>query len=281
MDTQLRNFVYLDDSTLNDHLSSLGQGIPQEVVQQSGGETETSGNAKIGIPNIGLGAGGERTRLNLDSAETTLRILAPDRFQQLEELVADNGETLYSNPSEVPPRGSTIEITGEVSPMGLFKFEAALRSMLELVGDELQQALDEQDDVENITDEDIQGMEQIEVMVSQLAGDKIPLEIVVDEKSYVTPLSREFMRVSPFSEFAENREYTVFGRVESTIDDDEQWDPTLATSVLDRYVPQENAGEDLRSRVRTMSRQMDMEIGGDNLIANGPGCVIHPIGMYW
>ena len=281
MSAQLRNFVYLDDSTLNDHLSSLGQGIPQEMVQQSGGETETSGNAKIGVPKIGLGAGGKRTRLNLDSAETTLRILAPYRFQELEELVADGGETLHSNPSGVPSRGSTVEVTGEVSSMGLFRFEAALRSILELLEGEVQQALNEQGEGEDISAEDIQAMEEVEMLLSQFGGDRIPLEMFVNGKSYVVPLDRQFMRVSPFKEFTENREYTVFGRVESTIDDGEQWDPTVATSVLDRYMPQENVGKDLRSDIRTLSSEMDIEIGDGNLVADGPGCVIHPIGMYW
>ena len=282
MNEGLRNFVYLNESTLNDHLSSLGEGVPQEVVQQSGGETETSGEAKVGVPSIGLGAGGQRTRLSLDTAETTMRILAPYHFQRLEQLIDEREGPLFSNDSDgLPSRGATVEITGEVSPMGLFEFEAAMRSTLELLEGEVQQELEERGDQNQISEEEMEDMEAIETLIARFTGDRIPLQMNLNSNPYVIPLDRDFMRVSPVDEFFENRQYTVFGRVESTISSDEEWDPTIATRVLDRYVPEEQTGESLRAELKQVSTAMNISIKDKDLLAHGPGCVIHPIGMYW
>jgi hypothetical protein len=282
MSNGLRNFVYLDESTLNDHLSSLGQGIPQAMTQQSGGETETTGEAKVGIPSIGLGAGGNRSRLNIDSAETTMRILAPYRFQQLEELIADTDDTIYTNSSdEIPPRAATVQITGEVSSMGLFDFETALQSIYQLIEGDVQQAMTGEDEAEDFSEEDMEELETLETLLSRFGGDEIPLQIFVGDNPYVIPLNREFMRVSPAAEFVENRQYTVLGRVESIIAEDETWDPAVISRVLDRYLPQERTGDELRQEMKNMADEMGIQIDDEDLLARGPGCVIHPIGMYW
>lgn len=77
MTNQLKEFVYLNEVSINNHLSSMGRGVPEEIVQRSGEETETSGNAKVGIPSVGLGAGGQRSYLDSDNLETRITVTGP------------------------------------------------------------------------------------------------------------------------------------------------------------------------------------------------------------
>jgi len=281
MAEELRNFVYLNESTLNDHLSSFGEGIPQEMVQQSGGETETSGEAKVGMPELGLGAGGQRTRLDLDTAETTMKVLAPYRFQRLEQLLGENSVRVSAGHNKLPERGQAVRLTGEVSPMGLFEFETAISTFLEILQEDVREALNQAGGQNSISKDEIEELSKLKTVITQFVGNKIPLQMMLGDYSYIIPLDRRFIRVASADEFLENREYTMLGRVEATIEDGEQWDPTTVSRILDKYVPAANSGAELRASIEQRAKDSNLSVTGGELVAQGPGCIIHPIGMYW
>ena len=86
----LRDFVYIDESSLNSNLSSLGEGVLEEITEESEREKETGAGGNLGIPGTSIGAGGQHSRVNTENVVSTMTILAPYRFQRLEQLVREN-----------------------------------------------------------------------------------------------------------------------------------------------------------------------------------------------
>jgi len=287
MPNQLREFVYLNEVSINNHLSSMGRGVPEEVVQQSGEETETSGNAKVGIPSVGLGAGGKRSYLDSDNLETRITVTGPYRFQELRDEIEDAGIPIHdgSNPSELS-RGDVVEVSGKLKPMSLFKFEIAFKAFLDIMDNETQQYLQEidyqdQQVQEEISEEDVEELKNMLNLIQRFAGDKIPLRADVDSHPFGIPLDRNHMRSNPERVFFEDREYTVFGRVENLVQDAEQWDPAAVTDIIDTYVPQEQTGEEMRTILKQVSRKFNMQLSDEDFIIKSPGSIIHPIAVHW
>lgn len=287
MPNQLREFVYLNEVSINNHLSSMGRGVPEEVVQQSGEETETSGNAKVGIPSVGLGAGGKRSYLDSDNLETRITVTGPYRFQELRDEIEDAGIHIHdgSNPSELS-RGDVVEVSGKLKPMSLFKFEIAFKAFLDIMDNETQQYLQEidyqdQQVQEEISEEDVEELKNMLNLIQRFAGDKIPLRADVDSHPFGIPLDRNHMRNNPERVFFEDREYTAFGRVENLVQDAEQWDPAAVTDIIDTYVPQEQTGEEMRTILKQVSREFNMQLSDEDFIIKSPGSIIHPIAVHW
>lgn len=285
MTKRLREFVYLNEMSLNNHLSSLGEGIPEEITQVSGSETETSGEAKIGVPQVGLGGGGRRSYLDTDNLETRLRVSSPYHFQRLRELLQKE-EIPVKDAQDSLERGDVVEISGDVSAMSLFRFEIVLSAFLSLMNQETHDSLEqlqngEQDVSEDLSMGEIEQVEQIRELVRHFSGGEISVRTISDGNPFGIPLKRDHMRGDPARVFLENREYTIFGRVESILGANDQWDPATVTNVLDKYVPQEQAGEEFRSYLKIASRDLDMNMEDEDMLIKGSGCILHPIAVYW
>ena len=89
------------------------------------------------------------------------------------------------------------------------------------------------------------------------------------------------MRSNPERVFFEDREYTVFGRVENLVQDAEQWDPAAVTDIIDTYIPQEQTGEEMRTILKQVSRKFNMQLSDEDFIIKSPGSIIHPIAVHW
>ena len=287
MTNQLREFVYLNEVSINNHLSSMGRGVPEEVVQQTGEETETSGNAKVGIPSVGLGAGGQRSYLDSDNVETRITVTGPYRFQELRDEIEDAGITIHDgNTTEMISRGDVVEISGKLKPMSLFKFEIAFKAFLDVMDNETQQYLQEidyqdQQVQEEISEEDIEELKNMLKLIRRFSGDKIPLRLDVGGYPFGIPLDRNHMRSNPERVFFEDREYTVFGRVESLVRGEEQWDPAAVTDIIDTYISQEQTGEEMRTVLKQVSREFNMQMSDEDFIITSPGSIVHPIAVHW
>lgn len=92
-------------------MSSLGRGVPSEVVRSSEGETEKSGEA--GAKVWGIGAKGRYSGFDRNAIETTLQITAPYRFQDLIDELDKNDIDVYENPDpRSVARGDVVRIDG-------------------------------------------------------------------------------------------------------------------------------------------------------------------------
>jgi len=72
MADSLRYFVYIDETSLNSNLSSLGRGVLEEITEVTGSEKETSGEGSIGTSSLELGASGEHSRINAENVISTI-----------------------------------------------------------------------------------------------------------------------------------------------------------------------------------------------------------------
>lgn len=280
----LRDFVYIDESSLNSNLSSLGEGVLEEITEESAREKETGGGGKVGIPGTGIGAGGEHSRINTENVISTMTILAPYRFQRLEELVRENDIEVFDGTENRPPtRREVVRLNEEVNPMSLFKIETGIKALTGAFGGEVREALDELGVAEQNTQgsfEDMDDLKSVQQALSGLIG-SIPLRMDVNGYPFAIPLDRDFTRIVAEEEFLTEREYTVFGRIERTIESSETWDPVSALRVLNRYVPEDQTSDQFRNGMAQMADRMDIRLKDEDMTLEGPGSVINPIAMYW
>lgn len=284
MPDKLREFVYLDQASLSNHLSSLGEGIPQEITQQSGDESESTGKGKIGLSSLGLGASAEHSRLSSENVETTLQATAPYHFQHLKDLLEEEGIEVHKSAKPHLERGDIVELTDELSAMSLFQFELLLDAFLDMMNQEVHESFDEleEGDVsDDISLQEIEQLEELQYIIQQFSGGNIPLRTHSTTQPAGMLLDPQNVRGNPERVFLDKRKYTVFGKVEEVLSKGETWDPATVTQILDRYVPQERAGPELRKDLKNVSRDLNMNLTDEDMVIEGPAIVIHPIAVYW
>lgn len=285
---EMREFVYLNDESLNSSLSSLGRGLPSEVVQSSEGESETGANA--GGTFLGIGAEGQYNKLNRSAVETTMQVTAPYRFQDLREALRDEDITVHENPDPRSlARGDVVQISGDAKPMSLFKIEVAIESIGNLVNQDMKESLEtlqeideaDVDDDSGLDDENLQQINAFSDMVESFIGDRVPLRFVGSEHTYATTLHRSKMRIPPSEAFLEEEDYKLFGRVERRISRNNTWDPIQAISIMRRYLPDNPAPENLREALEQIADAFNMPVEDEDWELGGHTAVIHPIAVFW
>lgn len=278
---ELRDFVYLDDESLNSNLSSLGQGIPSEIVRSTEGETEKGGEAGGGV--MGFSLGGKYSSIDRDAVETTMGITAPYRFQDFLEILGERGIEIYKNPDPRSlARGDVVRIEGSALPMSLFKFEVAVKTIRNLLNAETRDSLEELDEeIEDVEADDLDQLSVVENLIEQFTGEQIPLRIETENWQYGVPLERNSMRVNPPSAFIDEPEYKILGRVEQKVLGEDSWDPIQATSILERYLPENEAPEELRDDLETVASELSIPTEPDDWQLSGHTAIIHPIAVFW
>lgn len=95
---ELRELVYIDDTSVNGHLSSMGVGL-ETGVDESSGNTEGSrsrffGNINVpGLP-LGLGGEGEKHQQKTEDIQKQIDITVPYRLQTLREIIEASGSEI-------------------------------------------------------------------------------------------------------------------------------------------------------------------------------------------
>lgn len=288
MPDTLREFVYLDDISLNSHLASLGKALPQQVTEQDESTTETEGGVDVKVLR------GERLSANLSGTEIVGEATAPYRFEDLVSELDEKSVDIYENPDPRSlARGDVVRVDGTANPMSLFLVELAATAFVEsfenLADEELIESANRirgQSSDEIDTEELSEGVEAIQTILTlaeEFIGDFIPIRIDAPDYTYVTALGRENMRISPRNAFFERSPYTFFGRVKRRIDRDEEWDPIEATRVTGRYIEDEDVtlGQQIRDVVRTVGADLSIDINENDLLVSGHTAEIHPIAVYW
>lgn len=290
MTDSVRNYIYIDEPSLNSYLSSLGNGVLEEITEESGSEQESEGGGAVGLPSIGLGLRGRHNRLNTENVSTTMRVLAPYRVQRLEDIL-ENEEIFVFNGQggHSPSREEMVDLTAEASAMSLFRLESAIEAFYDIFGGETWEALANIADKNSgqgmpdmsMEDVSMEYIDDIRTVITQFTGTEIPLRMDIGGYPFVVLLDREFMRTLPEEEFLEDKEYTVLGRIEKIVEPGEEWDPIAASRILDKYVPQEKTGKKLQDQMKGMGENMNIQMRKEDLRVKGPGSIVHPIAMYW
>lgn len=300
MEPELRELVYLNEVSLNNHLSSLGEGLPQEVIQEIGSERERSGSAEanLSVPFLetGIGGGGEISHLGRDSMQTRMKITAPYQLQTLLELITENENfKMYGN-EELgdASRGDVVKLKGQVNPMSLFKYEVMIKlflSYFDLFSDISEIDPEQQppggsgpsfDEEGDYTKETFQKFNKI---IKKLIGDQIPIRIEGTDinLNVGVPLQRNFLKTTSFRTFMEERYFVLFGRVlERVRGVSNRWRPLDFVSMSEILLGEGQANimiEELRKALDT--DQVNLEFREEDKFIETPGAVVFPIAMFW
>ncbi|MBX0304742.1 DUF6414 family protein [Haloarcula salinisoli] len=278
---ELRDFIYLDDVSVNSHLSSLGHGVPSAITESEEDQEEKSGSLAGKI--WGIGGEGGYSKQDINSTQTKLEITAPYRFRDLLSTLKDKGIQIHENPDpEYRQSGDMVRLEGVIEPMALFKVEAAVKELSEIFSPDLV------DDVHNINQEpgkdgwskeQTQQIQSVASFVEKMTGEEIPLRMKTPGGHYGVPLDRTKMRKDPVKQFGDEKEFTVIGRIDRTLQSGESWDPVSASSAPEEYIS-EDTGE-WSAQLRKISSQFNLQVEIKDWELSGPSAIIHPIGLFW
>lgn len=275
---ELREFIYLDNTSLNSHLSSLGKALPSEMVRSTEGETEKGANAGGSL--FGVGLGGEYTDIDRDAVETTMTITAPYLFQDFLDTLENEGIDIHQNPDPRSlARGDLVRIEGNARPMALFKYEMAVKTIRMLANQETQNSLQNLEG-DSFDPGQLEQLEAFEKAIEQFTGGEIPLRFDSGEYLYGTALDREMMRTDPISTFMDEPQFKMIGRVKQRILGESTWDPVLATDLADRYLPDESSTE-IREQLESDEGDVGIETTDEDWNIEEHTASIHPIAVFW
>lgn len=312
---ELREFIYLNDESINSHLSSLGVGLETEHVTASSDEKETTSRfaALVPSPFGSIGGSGGVRNVDLEETERNVDITAPYRFQELIRQIKSSYEIKLPEQGDEVNYGDVVAIEGIVSPLSLFRFEIAqdsnltlqhstiaimkqmenFRSVLE--DHELSSELDEikrQQEGDNVVKDPTEVQEARSdltdtfVNISKgLIGERVPIRVDSQGKfrghSYGAVLDRNQLRVPVKRAFSKPKKYTIFGRVEDTISESEEWDPIDTTRVLESFANEDIGISGFMGVIRNIAEENKIEMLDEHITVEGPATVIDPLAVYW
>ncbi len=278
--TELREFVYIDQDSLNNNLSSLGRGIPSEITRSTEDQTEKGGSA--GGRLAGIGGEGEYRSLDSKQVETRLDITAPYRFQDLLNAIDDAEINIKENPD---PRGvkrsDLVKIKGEFHPMALLKFDMALDAFGIFLDEEFNEGLQELGSNAMFQPEQKEQLRLFGDIIKKFSGNEYPVRVETNGNQYCIPLERPNMRTSVYEAFQETQEYTVYGRVERHIPGNKEWQPVHALDILSEYTNEEGKAKEFLDDMEDSAEQMNISISDKDKRVRGHTAVVDPIAIYW
>ena len=277
---QPREFIYLDDESIDGHLSSLGVGLQMGATESSVDEEESTGRFAAMVP-IGPGAfGGEKTDRNREenTTEKEIDITVPYRFQ---ELVRQIGTDEIKDPeTEDVEYGDVVSITGTVSPMSLYRFEIAMGAV-QTMGGETRKAMSVVEGAPQSDDEEAEATEAFLELAKNITGERVPLRVDTDKNSYGTVLKRSRLRVPQSHAFAEERMYTLFGRVEEVVEENSSWNPIDLLRLANAFSDDDIGIEDFHQILKEVAQEQEIILEDRHITISGPTTTIYPIAVYW
>lgn len=313
---ELREFIYLNDESINSHLSSLGVGLETNRITASSDEFETSSRFAAVVPSPlgGLGGSGSTRSVDSEKAESDIDITVPYRFQELVRQIKSDYEVKMPEEEDIDIEyRDVIAVEGVVSPLSAFRFEIAQDSNLTLqhstIAAEKQmnnlqatlkehEMVDELDEIkqrqekENVAETPVEVREarsdvtETFVGISKgLTGGRVPVRL--DSKnsfggnSYGAVLDRSQLRVPVERAFSKPRKYTIFGRVEDTIPKSEEWDPIDTTRVMQSFASEDVGISGFMKMIREVAESNKITMLDEHITIDGPATIIDPLAVYW
>lgn len=277
---QPREFVYLDDESIDGHLSSLGVGLQVGATEKTIDEQESQSRFAALVP-IGPGAfGGEKGNRTRDenTTESQMDITVPYRFQ---ELVRQIGTNSIKNPEkESVEYGDVVSVTGSVSPMSLYRFEITTGA-IETMSVETQRAMKAIEGAPEVDTQEAEATEAFLQLARNITGERVPLRIDTKDNSYGTVLKRDRLRVPQSHAFAQKRKYTLFGRVEEVVEEDSHWNPIDLLRLADAFSDGDLGIGEFNEMLKSVAKEQEVTMTDDHISISGPTKIIYPIAMYW
>lgn len=277
---ELREFVYIDNNSLNSGLSSLGKGIPSEITHATEDQTEKGGEGGARVGSIG--AEGSYLTLDRKQVETTLDITAPYRFHDLLEELKSKDISIKENPDPRQlSRGDVVKVQGDVYPMAFLKIEIAITAFGQFADSELNDAF------RAIGEEPLFGSEEqnefsaLSTIMEYFSGKEYPLRIEGTNGIYCTSLQRDEMRQNIFDAFSGTERFWLFGRVKRHVPGNEEWNPIHALNIIEKYAVEEDMPEEIQGSLRQSAEKLNISVEREDFRVRGHTAIIEPVAMYW
>lgn len=249
----LREFIYLDETSVVSLLASLEGEITDRLITRSESVNRELGKSKKGLSYKGTGYNrvNESETLGRSGSETIQRSVIQSRFDELyksrqNQLLLPSEEGLDL---EDIKRGEIIELDGYVNVAESYR----VFKTLEYLANTFEGIEEFGKSVEDIPREEL---EALSGFLSSLFGDQVPVRIdaanyrIVEDRiqhiqhldsaeegepiSIVAYLSRDSLWEDPLTVFSDNTEFTIYGRV---VADEVDWTPLRLTRVLEEHFP--------------------------------------------
>lgn len=314
---ELREFIYLNDESINSHLSSLGVGLETARVAANVEETETSSRFAAVVPlPFGSAAGASKGSKSIDSDETEreVDITVPYKFQELTRQIKDEYEVKMPEKEDVEVEyGDVVAVEGIVSPLSFFRFEIAQDANLTLTDsiiaaekrmntlqevlknhnmneeiEEIEQS-QEEEDLEEVPVEVREARSEVNKTFTQiskgLTGGRVPIRIDSQDgfegNSYGAVLDRTQLRIPEKRAFFQPRRYMIFGRVEDKILESDEWDPIDTTRVIQSFASEDVGISGFMDMIRSVAEDNQIEMRDEHITVDGPATIIDPLAVYW
>lgn len=301
MGDNLREFVYLDATSVNSLLASRFMAVPQtvrDVAEESEEQTdESEASAGINLHSL-LNLGGSRKSGSKEGSrelsEVGKRVNDQYRFSILVKALEQSDETVIHDISEdatganLEP-GDLVKVRGRCTTDPLYPLLTAVHYFASATsgipqGDSFWSSL--------LQNQSEQG--QVEQMYELLYGGWIGLKLEHEavSQNFGMVIHESETWVDPHREFRGSNEYTILGRVQTQLSEGEIWDLIEILRVLDSASSEEEMDE---TRLELIAKLLDdfekqnagsegfrlPDMNPDEFVLEGEATILSPIAIYW
>lgn len=301
MGDNLREFVYLDATSVNSLLASRFMAVPEtvrNVAEESEEQTdESKASAGINLHSL-LNLGGSRksgsTEGSRELSEVGKRINDQYRFSILVRTLEKSDETdVYDIPADgtgtdLEP-GDLVRVEGRCTTDPLYPLLIAIHYFASATND-----LPQGNSVLSkfLQNQSEQG--QVEQLYELLYGGWIGLKMEHDEvgRNFGMAIHDSETWIDPYREFRGSNKYTILGRVQTQLPEGEIWDLIEILRVLDSASSEEEMDE---RRIELIAKLLDdleeqntgseefrlPDMDPEEFVLEGEATIVSPIAIYW
>lgn len=302
MSDSLREFVYLDTTSVNSLLASMFMAVPEtvrDVAEESEEDTdEKEGSVGLNLHsllNFGGSARTASTEGSRELSEVGRRINDQYRFSILVRALNQNNEVeIHDISSEHTgsdlEAGDLVRIKGKCTTDPLYPLLTALHFFTSATSDLPQGNSFWSSILQNQSE-----LGQVKQIYELLYGGWIGLKMESDgvERNFGMAIDESDTWIDPHREFRGSGEYTVLGRVQKELSAGEIWDIVEIFRVLDSVASEQEMDE---RRMELIARLLDEleehnaeddnelrlpTMNPDDFIVEGKATVLNPIAIYW
>lgn len=308
MENELREFVYLDEMSVNSLLASQYIAVP-EAVKDATEDIEMDGSGlslggSVSVPGIGSLEGGGETSSSDESRnlrEIERKVNGQYRFSLLHDVLEK--EDLLKKLSRSNGNsglnlnaGQPIKIQGRCDPDPFFNLLNSITILLRMFeASAVEQNMNADWDLTEQKDEImVDGTDSVfDIWKRVLHGERIGLRIDSDNFDYPVVMSIDLnsLWTDPKREFFSTKNYTVVGRVDEVISKS-NWDYIDLLQIMGQVFSEDSVDEfrgnlmDLAEDLKNQENQedsfdFDVEIDRSDYVVEGPAIIVDPIAIYW
>ena len=309
MDTELREFVYLDEISVNSLLASQYVAIPEAVKDATeeieGSDSGWAISGSLTVPGVGGVKAGSESSDSEESRnlrEIERKVNSQYRFSILHDVLEQSGS--LQNLSKMDEdedsslnfnSGDTIKIQGSCDPDPFFKVLNSMTLLMRMFeATQVEQKMGEDWNLSEQKDQVMLGETEsvFDIWKNVLHGERIGLRVDSEEFDYPVVMSIELdsLWTDPKREFFSTKNYTVVGRVDQVIAQS-KWDYIDLLQIMGEVFSSESldefrdvlmdVAEDMEEQDSDEEFDIDLDIDRSDYVVEGPAIVVDPIAIHW